>query len=339
MTLQEIQSKINYYIQDSEYRDSLDLGLNIEKTLQKNPQIKTNNPKEYQSLMNMVLILYTLGIKFASKEIFESLIKDHLVKIIAITFKFKPEDSFIALIESKYSIYYEISRKNYIIQECLPLLKACQDTLGNQYLNLSSDKPKENPTIQNWLEYYDRNTKIGVKSNFERSKFLSNNSYVMNLSNQDKDILRNILYFYDYLHSDQLDYLDEEEKLFLQELKEEENNPNYDNEYSSYTNEEPIKSSTPDIATILEKIETREEENNLDKIEPPEETIIKEEPKSNQAIKKDSNSRILDLKNNISTNQEKQDLKIKPKARKPIVLSMPKKIIPGNTINLKNFNK
>ena len=356
MTLQEIKDTIEDFKEYSYYQESLNVGLNIEKTLKNNPNIEKSNPKEYQTLMNMVLTLYTLGIKFVSKDIFESLIKDHLVKIISITFQFKPEDSFIALIESKYSIYYEISRKNYIIEECLPLLKDCQDTLGNQYLKLSTDQPEEHPTIQNWLNYYDRKTKIGMKSNFERSKFLSNDPYVMNLSISDKNVLRNILYFYDYLHSDELDYLDEEEKLFLKELKEEENNQNSDDYYISENNtisEEPTP-NTPDITEILEKIELKED--NISEVEPDKDESPKiisnpkaEEPtsktiESNKVNHKKinhhtkDNSKILDLKNH-KPDYKNQSLKINPKARKPIVLSMPKKILPNNLVNLRDLKK
>jgi len=366
MTLQEIQSKINIYIKDSEYRDAYDLAFNIETTIQKNPQIKEKNPKEYKSLFNMILVLYTLGLKFVKKETFENLIKQNLVKILSITFKFKPEDSFIALIESKYSIYYEISRKNYIIDDCLPLVKECQDTLGNQYLKLSTDQPKENPTIKNWLEYYDRQTKIGMKSNFERSKFLSNDPYVMNLSNQDKDVLRNILYFYDYLHSPKLDYLDEEEKLFLKELEEENKNQESNNAYTINDSIQDISKPISEIITpeevkkpeiklpeipkeslnikdILAKVEAKETNKEiLDKgilVKENKQDKIEEEAESKEIIKKEPYSKILDLKNNKFPSEDKKLLQITPKARKPIVLSMPKKIIPGNTVNLRDLKK
>jgi hypothetical protein len=65
------------------------------------------------------------------------------------------------------------------------------------------------PSIQNWLEYYDRKTGFESTSPIDRSKFFSTDDAVLQLNPDDKSLLRSILSFYDYLRTNELVSVDE----------------------------------------------------------------------------------------------------------------------------------
>jgi hypothetical protein len=70
-------------------------------------------------------------------------------------------------------------------------------------LRLSQENPQAKPSISNWLEYYDRTTGLGSSNNFERSRFISGDPIVQTLNPEEKESLRKVIQFYDYLQTDE----------------------------------------------------------------------------------------------------------------------------------------
>ena len=217
------------------------------------------------------------------------------------------ERNLAARIESRYSIYPIELIKEMMRKDILDLVKKNNQLIGSVPLRLSQDQSQVSPTIQNWLMYYDRATgnNTSVK-NFQRSVFMSSDMVVQTLNSQEKETLRKVIYFYDYLQTD--------ETVLYADLYEDKK-PTPQNDNLTYT----PPTSTSETTNLV---------SNASSI--PSHTVSTTENNVNNIR---SNTYTEPINNKVQNTQVNSNLIKKSPA--PIVLTPKPQPIPQNLVNLK----
>jgi len=200
MTLTDIKSEAQSFITTDNVPGSLEFAEKLEKSLTDN-NVKDANPNAYRELSKLIFQLYITAIPNISTELFHKIISLNIIE--ALNPLWPSERDFAARIESRYSIYPVELIKEEMRKDLLPLLKQNNQLIGTVVLRLSQEHPQAKPSISNWLEYYDRVTGLGSANSFERSRFISGDPIVQTLNSEEKESLRKIIQFYDYLQTDE----------------------------------------------------------------------------------------------------------------------------------------
>lgn len=200
MTLAEIQEEAKILISSDNVPGSLEFAEKLEKSLFDN-NIREVNPTVYRELSKIIFQLYVTAIPNLDDELLFNIISFNLIE--ALTPIWSSERDLASRIESKYSIYPIELIKEMMRKDLLSLVEKNNQQIGSVPLHLSQDNPQAKPTIANWIEYYDRATGMNSTDNFAKSKFISGDTVVQTLSPAEKEALRKVLSFYDYLQTDE----------------------------------------------------------------------------------------------------------------------------------------
>lgn len=303
MTLSEIQEEAKILISSDNVPGSLEFAEKLEKSLFDN-NIREVNPTVYRELSKIIFQLYVTAIPNLEDKLLFNIISFNLIE--ALTPIWSSERDLASRIESKYSIYPIELIKEMMRKDLLSLVEKNNQQIGNMPLRLSQDNPQAKPTIANWIEYYNRATGMNSADNFAKSKFISGDTVVQTLSPAEKEALRKVLSFYDYLQTD--------ETVLYQDL--------YNDEIpSNNTKTEPSIDNTP-----LTNLNTN---NTSITLAPPPTT-----PQSNH----------ISTTNGVMNNTPQFSSKpiarmpIPPRASSaPIVMTVKPAPIPKNLVNLKNI--
>ena len=200
MTLAEIQEEAKILISSDNVPGSLEFAEKLEKSLFDN-NIREANPNAYRELSKIIFQLYVTAIPNLDDELLFNIISFNLIE--ALNPMWPSERDLASRIESKYSIYPIELIKEMMRKDLLSLVEKNNQQIGTVPLHLSQDNPQAKPTIANWIEYYDRATGMNSTDNFAKSKFISGDTVVQTLSPAEKEALRKVLSFYDYLQTDE----------------------------------------------------------------------------------------------------------------------------------------
>lgn len=200
MTLAEIQEEAKILISSDNVPGSLEFAEKLEKSVIDN-NIREANPNAYRELSKIIFQLYVTAIPNLKDELLFSIISFNLIE--ALSPLWPSERDLASRIESKYSIYPIELIKEMMRKDLLSLVEKNNQQIGNMPLRLSQDNPQAKPIIANWIEYYNRSIGINTTDNFAKSKFISGDTVVQTLSPAEKEALRKVLSFYDYLHTDE----------------------------------------------------------------------------------------------------------------------------------------
>ncbi len=199
MTLADIKTEAQGLITTDNVSGSLEFAQKLEKSLVDN-NVKDSNPAAYKEISKIIFQLYVAAIPNISTELFFKILSLNLIE--ALQPIWSSPRGLAELIESRYSIYPIELIKEMMRQDIMPLIKKNQQLIGTALLRLSQEKSQEKPSIANWLEYYDRVTGLGITDNFARSRFMSSDPIVQTLLSSEKESLRKVIQFYDYLQTD-----------------------------------------------------------------------------------------------------------------------------------------
>jgi len=199
MTLTEIQEEAKSLITYDNVLGAFEFAEKLEKSLIDN-NIKTSNPDAYRELSKIIFQLYVTAIPNLKYELLFNIISFNLIE--SLNPIWPSERDLRARIESKYSIYPIELIKEMMRKDLLSLVEKNNQQIGTVPLHLSQDNPQAKPNIANWIEYYNRATGINSNDNFAKSKFISGDTVVQTLSPAEKEALRKVLSFYDYLQTD-----------------------------------------------------------------------------------------------------------------------------------------
>jgi hypothetical protein len=200
MTLAEIQEEAKILISSDNVPGSLEFAEKLEKSLFNN-NIREANPNAYRELSKIIFQLYVTAIPNLEDKLLFNIISFNLIE--ALNPIWTSERDLASRIESKYSIYPIELIKEMMRKDLLSLVEKNNQQIGNIPLRLSQDNPQAKPTIANWIEYYNRATGMHSADNFAKSKFISGDAVVQTLSPAEKEALRKVLSFYDYLQTDE----------------------------------------------------------------------------------------------------------------------------------------
>lgn len=200
MTLSEIQEEAKMLISIDNVPESLEFAEKLEKSVIDN-NIREVNPTVYRELSKIIFQLYVTAIPNLKDELLFNIISFNLIE--ALNPIWPSERDLASRIESKYSIYPIELIKEMMRKDLLSLVEKNTQQIGTVLLHLSQDNPQAKPTIANWIEYYNRATGINTNDNFAKSKFISGDTVVQTLSPAEKEALRKVLSFYDYLQTDE----------------------------------------------------------------------------------------------------------------------------------------
>jgi hypothetical protein len=200
MTLAEIQEEAKILISSDNVPGSLEFAEKLEKSLFDN-NIRDTNPNAYRELSKIIFQLYVTAIPNLKDELLFSIISFNLIE--ALNPIWPSERDLASRIESKYSIYPIELIKEMMRKDLMSLVEKNNQQIGNIPLRLSQDNPQAKPTIANWIEYYNRSIGINTTDNFAKSKFISGDSVVQTLIPAEREALRKVLSFYDYLQTDE----------------------------------------------------------------------------------------------------------------------------------------
>lgn len=200
MTLAEIQEEAKSLITYDNVPGALEFAEKLEKSLIDN-NIKEANPAVYRELSKIIFQLYVTAIPNIKDELLFNIISFNLIE--ALSPIWPSERDLAARIESKYSIYPIELIKEMMRKDLLALVEKNTQQIGNMPLRLSQDNPEAKPSIANWIEYYNRFIGTDKSNSFAKSKFLSGDTVVQTLNPAEKEALRKVLSFYDYLQTDE----------------------------------------------------------------------------------------------------------------------------------------
>lgn len=304
MTLADIKNEAQSLITTDNVPESLEFAQKLENSLVDN-NVKTTNPNAYKELSKIIFQLYIASIPNISTELFFKIISLNLIE--ALQPIWQSPRSLAELIESRYSIYPIEMIKEMMRQDIMPYIKQNQQLIGTALLRLSQEKPQEKPSIANWLEYYDRVTGLGITDNFARSRFMSSDPIVQTLLPPEKESLRKIIQFYDYLQTD--------DTILYQDIMQSSYSVNSTPSSSqSIINNSPIKTQISVPSTFTEEILTNDI-SSQQSIPVPQTMEHHPEP--------------------IAQNTIPQRYPIPKKSSPPIVLTAKPTPIPKNLVNLK----
>ncbi|MGA1050488.1 MAG: hypothetical protein ACO3TG_03250 [Minisyncoccia bacterium] len=199
MTLSEIQEEAKSLITYDNVSGTLEFAEKLDKSLVDN-NIRESNPNAYRELSNIIFQLYVTAIPNLKDESLFNIISFNLIE--ALSPIWPSERDLATRIESKYSIYPIELIKEMMRKDLLPLLENNNQQIGNMPLRLSQDDPEASPTIANWIEYYNRSVGMNSNHSFSKSKFISGNPIIQTLTSIERESLRKVLSFYDYLQTD-----------------------------------------------------------------------------------------------------------------------------------------
>jgi len=310
MTLAEIQEEAKILISSDNVPDSLEFAEKLEKSLFDN-NIREANPNAYRELSKIIFQLYVTAIPNLEDKLLFNIISFNLIE--ALNPIWPSERDLASRIESKYSIYPIELIKEMMRKDLLSLVEKNNQQIGNMPLRLSQDNPQAKPTIANWIEYYNRATGMNSADNFAKSKFISGDTVVQTLSPADKEALRKVLSFYDYLQND--------ETVLYQDLY---NDNNSSNSNTGTVAEEIINS--PISKPVLNQPTAQTQANNTANPLPTQSPAPTKSPANNGIAN-----------NNIPQFSPKPipRMPIPPKSSAPIVLTAKPAPIPKNLVNLK----
>lgn len=304
MTLAEIQEEAKSLITYDNVPGSLEFAEKLEKSLVDN-NIREVNPAVYRELSKIIFQLYVTAIPNLQDELLFNIISFNLIE--ALSPIWPSERDLAARIESKYSIYPIELIKEMMRKDLLNLVEKNTQQIGNIPLRLSQDNPQAKPTIANWIEYYNRSNGINSNDNFAKSKFISSDTVVQTLSPVEKEALRKVLSFYDYLQTD--------ETVLYQDIYNE-NNTSASNTES--VREETINNTLTPTPVVNQPAVPTQAINNTNAASP-------QSPSHNG------------IANNIPTFSPKPipRMPVPSRASAPIVLTAKPAPIPKNLVNLK----
>lgn len=297
MTLADIKTEAQSLITTDNVPGSFEFAQKLEKSLVDN-NVKDTNPAAYKEISKIIFQLYVVAIPNISTELFFKILSLNLIE--ALQPIWSSPRSLAELIESRYSIYPIELIKEMMRQDIMPLIKKNQQLIGTALLRLSQEKAQEKPSIANWLEYYDRVTGLGITDNFARSRFMSSDPIVQTLLSSEKESLRKVIQFYDYLQTD--------DTILYQDIMQD--------------NSSPITTpSSPASQSISESIPP-----NVQISSPS--TFIGEMPNTTQSV-------ITPQSEEVTQQTISQRQPIPRKSAAPIVLTAKPTPIPKNLLNLK----
>lgn len=196
MTIPEIQEHIDTLIIQDKSFDGFHFLQKLEKSIEDN-NVKEYNPEAFKKLTKILFSLYVFTVPHLEFETIEKMITYNLKE--ALDLRLSKDIFFMERLEKRYTSYPSEMFKYYLCLDFFPIAQKSQQKIGDFTLHLSTDTPNARSTIENWFKYYDRKTGMDLTSNFERAKFLSQDDYVAKLNDKDKESLRKVLFFYDYL--------------------------------------------------------------------------------------------------------------------------------------------
>jgi hypothetical protein len=305
MTLSDIQEEAKSLITYDNVPGALEFAEKLEKSLVDN-NIREVNPAVYRELSKIIFQLYVTAIPNLEDELLFNIISFNLIE--ALSPIWPSERDLASRIESKYSIYPIEIIKEMMRKDLLSLVEKNTQQIGNLPLRLSQDNPEAKPSIANWIEYYNRFIGTDKSNNFAKSKFLSGDTVVQTLSPAEKEALRKVLSFYDYLQTD--------ETVLYQDI--------YNENNTSASNTESVR-----------------EENVNNTLTPP--PVVVNQPavptqainNTNAASPQSSSHNV--IANNIPTFSPKPipRMPVPSRSSAPIVLTAKPAPIPKNLVNLK----
>ena len=309
MTITDITNEAQSLIASDNVPGSLEFAEKLEKSLFDN-NIREANPNAYRELSKIIFQLYVTAIPNLEDKLLFNIISFNLIE--ALNPIWPSERDLASRIESKYSIYPIELIKEMMRKDLLSLVEKNNQQIGNIPLRLSQDNPQAKPTIANWIEYYNRATGMNSADNFAKSKFISGDTVVQTLSPAEREALRKVLSFYDYLQTD--------ETVLYQDIYNESNHT----EYANIQSPAPIINSTPPTSL---PVPPATQANNTANPEP-----ISSPPTTPQSPAQNG------IANNIPQFSPKPiatKAPVLPKSSAPIVLTAKPAPIPKNLVNLK----
>jgi hypothetical protein len=304
MTLSDIQEEAKSLITYDNVPGALEFAEKLEKSLVDN-NIRESNPAVYRELSKIIFQLYVTAIPNLEDELLFNIISFNLIE--ALSPIWPSERDLAARIESKYSIYPIELIKEMMRKDLLALVEKNTQQIGNIPLRLSQDNPEAKPSIANWIEYYNRFIGTDKSNNFAKSKFLSGDTVVQTLSPAEKEALRKVLSFYDYLQTD--------ETVLYQDIYNENNTSASNTEHVS---EENVNNTLTPTPVVNQPAVPTQAINNTNAASP-------QSPSHNG------------IANNIPTFSPKPipRMPVPTRSSAPIVLTAKPAPIPKNLVNLK----
>ncbi len=154
--------------------------------------LQASNPDFYQKYQQMIILLKFIALVTLDKNTMLKLFQFHILDVLA---------SGIDLNDRMTGRMYLLPDLawNDEAQDILQALKENKQRLGSQSIILKDDIAPSAPLIKNWLADYDRTFGPEKQSVLQQQQYLTQNPNVKLLPEPEKNILKQIIQFYDNL--------------------------------------------------------------------------------------------------------------------------------------------
>lgn len=203
--LEKIKKAVLDIAQAGLIAEAVKLQSQLEKSLEKFPELKNQNPPLYQQYQKLILALKWTAMPFYDNETLMDLLKNHFLE--ALEMKIDLDDRMTMKMYSLPDLVWPETA-----QELLAALKENNQRIGQQ-------------TIAEWLKDYDKAYGLEKHSVLEQSEYLTQNPNVKTLTEEERDKLKQLIRFYDNLKPLSLSKIEQAIKQFAPQLLEEKITP------------------------------------------------------------------------------------------------------------------
>lgn len=193
-TIKALDNLVNVVIEELEPGESHDLQRAIGTILEKFPSFEREAPQEYQHYQELWLRLQFASFNSLKDDEVEGLLEEHLLFALKNNINLK-KFFYIRFVAYEDGLSRGAMRKHYI-----QLIHGNKEQIGSQDIAIKEEFKMQPPIIKNWLRDYDQFFEaFRLRSGFEQATYISQNSNVKKLDEDEREVLTRLLQVYDFL--------------------------------------------------------------------------------------------------------------------------------------------
>lgn len=124
---------------------------------------------------------------------------NRLIKEKAIVMLNDPDLDLVERVETRQLTVPPLLRYEMVNQPIIEALHQNMETIGDERIFVSSNPEAQEPTVENWLLDYDRTYGTDPQKDLVWLEYVNSNANAERLSTKDKETLRKLLKFYEFL--------------------------------------------------------------------------------------------------------------------------------------------
>ncbi len=188
--LKQQAQKVIFY---SEIKEARDLAKEIEFQLKK-LRASAVNKEEVEELSKILMRLKMFRLATLADEEVNRLVKEKAIELLT-----DPDLDLAERVETRQLTVPELLRYETVNQPISEAIHQNQETIGKEKIFVSGNPEPQVPTVANWLLDYDRTYGTEPQKDLTWLEYVNSGANASRLATKDKETLRKLLKFYEFL--------------------------------------------------------------------------------------------------------------------------------------------